>query len=217
MVGQMLFTNCVAGDAYAHAELSLQIIIVTLKNMYSKLPVERASSNMDRLISDTVTASPLPPELHNDASDGKVVTLWDLLVACYNTGLRRQPALDTEETLCKHVELVVMALHLINVFTRNIDMGYIQSMALADLLSTDIRALCPRDTLRRREPIYPAKAVKNEFFGKKELSVTRLRDIGALNILWTRGIDEYFILDTQHIELRIFWPIWSLANLPCLR
>jgi hypothetical protein len=196
MVRQTLFTDCVAGDANVHAELSLQILTVALKYMYSKLPVEKSRSSMDRVISDTVSASPLPPELYNDASNGRVVTLWDLQVACYNTGLLRQPALGTEETLRKHAEQVVMALHFINVFTRSIDMLDIHSMALADILSADIRALSPRGTLRRREPVYPAEVGKNKYFGKKELSVTKLQDIGALNILRTRSIDEHLILDT---------------------
>ena len=209
IVGQALFRNSLPLEVTYDADTSVRVLIACLRVI-----AEKSGSKLEDIdtsdSTETTTTRPAVAALF----DGSV-TIWDLLAFCYRSKLLKQPPHPASgEALREHTVLLLSSLQLINTFSSELDKQLLQSIAIDELLSSSVGSICSRSNIRRREPTYAGTI---EYFGKKELNIQTLQDVGALNILWTRYIDDHLTLDTQSSELRLFWPAWALATLPCLR
>ena len=206
IVGQGLFRDSLPTEGEYEADTSVRILIACLR-----LIAEQSTSNQKDLETSVDTQTPTQAPAVAALFDGSI-TVWDLLVACYQSRIMEQPPPESEEALRAHTAQLLSSLQLVNSFTSRPDNQFLHSITIDELLSSSVGSICSHANLRRREPTY-SKTI--EYFGKKELNVKTLQDVGALNILWTRYIDDHLTLDTQFAELRLFWPAWALANLPC--
>jgi hypothetical protein len=208
IVGQGLFRNSLPRDGSFKADTSIRILIACLR-----LIAEQSAPKQKDLDTSRDTQAPTTPPAVAAFFDGSI-TIWDLLVACYQSRIMEQPPPESEESLRGHTAQLLSSLQLVNSFTSQPDNQFLHSITIDELLSSSVGSICSRANLRKREPTYPGGI---EYFGKKELNIKTLQDVGALNILWTRYIDDHLTIDTQFAELRVFWPAWALANLPCTR
>lgn len=209
IVGQAIFRNSLPPEVAYDADISIAVLIACLRLIAELSVSNREYTNMSESIQITTTR-PAVAGLFNGS-----ITIWDLLAHCYQSKILEQPPHpSSEEALRAHTLLLLSSLQLINTFSSRLDRQMLHSIAIDELLSSSVGSICSRSNIRRREPTY-VKAI--EYFGKKELNIQTLQDVGALNIFWTRFIDDHLTLDTQFAELRLFSPAWALANLPCLR
>lgn len=208
IIGQKLFMETLSWGQDRHAETLWRFLVVSLK------AIPAASVTGKRVDSTPSSGRTATSSESLNVESQDFIAVWHLLAACYRAQVVRQPPPEADDTLLwEQVDSLFSALHLVNIFTPHLDMTYLHSIGLEQLLSSNIQSVCSKATLRKQEHVYPHG--NSEYLGKIEVNVKTLQDIGALNILWTRYVDEHLTLDTQYSEIRIFWPAWALANLPC--
>ncbi len=209
IVGQGLFKNSLPLEGAYAVDTSVHVLIASLR-----LLANRSIRNREARILMVENHAPAMLSPKSSLSESSTSVL-DLLVTCYRHRILQQPPAEHEEILRSHVDQLLSSLQLINVFTSGPDLGFLQSLTIDEILSSSVESICSRANQRRRDPTYPRG--NSDYFAKKELNVKTLQNVGALNVLWTRHIDDHLALDTQFAELRIFWPAWAMANLPCMR